>query len=118
MNALADPYPQELAALDAEPIAVNQAAVTNRLVVAVNRLAQAVEQNTLALLDRPQNAPGPALASLPPVQTVPQAATVDVCPTHGTPWKIVPAGVSKKTGKPYESFRACSTPGCDQRPRL
>ena len=30
----------------------------------------------------------------------------DSCPTHG-PWKAVPAGVSKSTGKPYPAFYAC-----------
>ena len=59
-----------------------------------------------------------------PVQGDPQpyraAATVPVptglCPIHKTPWRMVPAGVSKKTGKPYAAFLACSERGCDQRP--
>ena len=38
------------------------------------------------------------------------------CPDHGTPAKTVPAGVSKKTGKPYTAFQVCSTKGCEQRP--
>lgn len=106
-----DPYPQELLE-DEEPIAVNPDAVTNRLIVAINRLAIAIEHHSQGT----QNAPGAALAALPPVrpQQVPQA---DVCPIHGTPWKVVPAGISKKTGAAYQSFRACSTSGCDQRPR-
>jgi hypothetical protein len=64
-----------------------------------------------------QNAPGAALTALPPVQTA-QSPQADVCPIHGTPWKTVPAGVSKRTGKAYDAFRACSTAGCDQRPKL
>lgn len=40
----------------------------------------------------------------------------DYCPVHKVPWKVVPAGVSKKTGKPYQAFRACSERGCTQRP--
>lgn len=120
MNALADPYPPVLADVDETPISVTHDAVTNRLITAVNRLAQALEQNTLAILDNGapravQNAPGAALAALPPVQTaVPQAG--GVCPIHASPWKVVPAGISKKTGNAYESFRACSVQGCDQRP--
>jgi len=39
-----------------------------------------------------------------------------VCPTHGTAWKLVPAGVSKTTGKAYGEFWACSFPGCRERP--
>jgi len=30
----------------------------------------------------------------------------DECPTHG-PWRAVPAGTSKSTGKPYPAFWAC-----------
>lgn len=38
------------------------------------------------------------------------------CPVHGTPWKLVPAGVSKKTGNPYPAFYACSEKGCPHKP--
>ena len=96
------------------------------LVAAINRLAHAVEQNTVALqgqripaavtITTPPSAP--FLAPLPPVQGQAQPqVVVDGCPIHHTPWKVVPAGISKKTGKAYDSFRACSTAGCDQRPR-
>lgn len=34
-----------------------------------------------------------------------------VCPTHGTV-KVIPAGRSAQTGKPYSSFKACGTFGC------
>lgn len=30
------------------------------------------------------------------------------CPGCGQPMKTVPAGISKSTGKPYESFETCS----------
>ena len=49
------------------------------------------------------------------VRTVAQNAPAG-CPVHRVPWKLVPAGVSKKTGKPYAEFRACPERGCDQRP--
>lgn len=29
---------------------------------------------------------------------------------HGQPMKLIPAGVSKKTGKPYPGFYACANP--------
>lgn len=38
------------------------------------------------------------------------------CPVHSVPWKTVPGGVSKKTGRPYGEFQACPIQGCDQRP--
>lgn len=38
------------------------------------------------------------------------------CPEHGTAWRLVPAGISQKTGKRYNSFWACSTKGCNIKP--
>lgn len=38
------------------------------------------------------------------------------CTTHGVPFKVVPAGVSKTTGKPYQSFMACPERGCRMKP--
>ena len=38
------------------------------------------------------------------------------CPVHGSDWRLVPGGVSKKTGRPYNGFWTCSTQGCDQKP--
>lgn len=35
-----------------------------------------------------------------------------ICPEHGVQAKLVPAGVSKKTGKAYTEFWACPEPGC------
>ena len=84
------------------------------LVRAINRLAQAIEQSTLARLDSP--AKPPQFAPLPSVKTQPILAPATVCPTHNAPWKIVPAGVSKRTGQTYDSFAACPIQGCDQRP--
>lgn len=113
MTAL-DPYPAEL--LEELP-----ATAPDPLVNAITRLAQAIE--TLAAQTRtpapPVVAAGgpPSLAPLPPVQT-PQTPdpTFDGCPIHHAPWKVVPAGVSKKTGRAYEAFKACPVAGCDQRP--
>jgi hypothetical protein len=62
-------------------------------------------------------APAPA-----PTQNVRQAiyapGAVDdgewVCPIHDDV-KVVPAGVSKKSGKAYSAFRACPVPGCNEK---
>lgn len=38
------------------------------------------------------------------------------CPVHDADWKLVPAGVSRKSGKQYNGFWVCSVQGCDQKP--
>jgi len=38
------------------------------------------------------------------------------CPICSAPFKTVPAGVSQKTGKPYNAFVACSQRGCPGKP--
>lgn len=114
---LADPYPETLAEVDEKALGFGPSVEDPQLRV-LTRIAVALEQIALNQLDRPQpvqNAPQAALAALPPVR--PAAPVGDGCPIHNVPWKVVPAGVSKKSGKPYESFRACSIAGCDQRPR-
>jgi hypothetical protein len=45
-----------------------------------------------------------------------QTVATWACPVHGTAAKLVPAGVSRSSGRPYNAFMACSTPFCDQRP--
>ena len=40
-----------------------------------------------------------------------------LCPAHRVPWRVVPAGVSKRTGRAYAEFKACPETGCDQKPR-
>ena len=127
MTAIRDPYPPEL--IDDESVIVGAGAPvpeafsidagTREQIRVLNRIALALEQLTVLIADRSQpvqNAPGAALTAPPPVRPAP-ALPAEVCPIHGTPWKVVPAGISKKTGKAYDSFRACSTAGCDQRPR-
>jgi len=34
------------------------------------------------------------------------------CPDHDKFLKLVPAGVSKRTGRPYDAFYVCPTTGC------
>lgn len=38
-----------------------------------------------------------------------------ICPEHQTR-KVVPAGVSQRTGQPYEAFVACGERGCNRKP--
>lgn len=111
-----DPYPPDLEEVESRTVfSSTPIEAVNPQVVALNRIAVALEQLVLATLDKPQNAPQATLAALPPVRPA-QAQNGGVCPIHGTPWRTVPAGVSKKTGNAYEAFQACSTTGCDQRP--
>lgn len=123
---LSDPYPPDL--LDADGLTpiertLGEKSETEDLIQTIHRLAQAVEQLVLATLPQPTKERNEVFVPLPPVQTQTIAVgstdpTFDGCPTHHQPWKVVPAGVSKKTGRSYESFRACPVAGCNQRPRL
>lgn len=38
------------------------------------------------------------------------------CPIHNIPFKLVPAGYSKKKQKSYNAFYACQIQGCKERP--
>ena len=40
----------------------------------------------------------------------------DKCKVCGGDFKIIPAGISKSSGRPYEAFTACSTRGCTGTP--
>jgi hypothetical protein len=39
-----------------------------------------------------------------------------VCPVHGTPWRMVKGGISKRTQKRFNSFWVCSTQDCNVKP--
>ena len=41
---------------------------------------------------------------------------MSTCPVHGTPFNLIPAGVSKTSGAPYPAFWACGTRGCKLKP--
>ena len=43
-------------------------------------------------------------------------AEYGTCPDHQVAWKFVPAGTSKKTGKPYNAFYSCPQMGCNEKP--
>lgn len=48
----------------------------------------------------------------PPQGAAPAApsAGVPTCDAHGQAMRLVPAGISKKTGKPYKAFYSCAQP--------
>lgn len=48
-----------------------------------------------------------------PAATPPASDDAPLC-EHGQPAKLVPAGISKSTGKPYRAFYACSQPRAQQ----
>jgi hypothetical protein len=39
-----------------------------------------------------------------------------VCPVHGAAAKLVPAGISRSSGRPYNAFMTCPAPFCPERP--
>ena len=42
--------------------------------------------------------------------------STEFCSVHNQPWRTIPAGVSKSTNKPYQSFQACPERGCREKP--
>jgi len=57
----------------------------------------------------PSEAPAPVTPTAP---ANPWAAPQQAAPLceHGQPMKLVPAGVSKRTGKPFKAFYCCANP--------
>jgi hypothetical protein len=49
-----------------------------------------------------------------PAQIVQPIDFHPICIDHGTPMKLIPPGISKKTQKPYGKFWACREYGCGQ----
>lgn len=62
----------------------------------------------------PQPPPGITYAEAPQQQALGQMPAQWACPIHDDV-KIVPAGVSRRTGRPYKAFYACPVAGCDQK---
>ena len=62
----------------------------------------------------------PAQASAPPsdpwgaAPSAPEPSGPAPMCDHGQPMKLVPAGISKKTGSPYKAFYVCSAPSKQQ----
>lgn len=83
----------------------------------LERIAIAVERQQSAQV----TGTGYPTATQPvPWNTPSQAAAISpqgtwVCPVHGQV-KIVPAGTSQRTGKPYPAFAACPIRDCNERP--
>lgn len=130
------------AELDNEPIEPVQYAPQYTgadIVEALDRLTAAVQALPGALLAayvNPRPAVAPTVApqqlagtapavQVPPPNLGPQQGvswggtqptnTNWVCPVHGA-MKVVPAGVSQRTGKPYQAFVACPERGCSEKP--
>ena len=56
-------------------------------------------------------------AAAPPPVAAPAGDATHLC-DHGQPMKLIPAGISKATGRPYKAFYACNQPRgqqCDKR---
>lgn len=89
----------------------------------LERIATALEQIALEMASpTPATAPAAPVPQLFPQPQATQPTPVPsfpaigwLCPIHGGS-KVVPAGVSGKTGKPYTAFLACAERGCDQKP--
>lgn len=77
----------------------------------VFEVQQAIHAVTAVASTPAASAPAPA----PTQAATPPAAEGDapLC-EHGVPAKLVPAGISKATGKPYRAFYACSQPRATQ----
>ena len=78
---------------------------------------------TQAPADLPAMSPSAPLTQTVTVPLPPVAAPFQFtgptasCPVHHLAWRTVPAGVSKKTGKPYGAFLVCPESSCEERPR-
>ena len=109
----------------------------DKLIVAVEKLVVVLRPSDLATFhaEAPRTAPEPRQSGSGPIDPEPpfpgpsqefrQSRDLPSepfaafprwqCPIHHGS-KVVPAGVSKKSGKPYQAFVVCSEPGCDQKP--
>lgn len=90
--------------------------MTEKTDALLERIATALEQISLVLIGmemQRQHPPAPSPAPQQPAQTFKPIGWT--CPTHGTQ-KVIPAGVSSKTGKPYDAFVACGERGCNEKP--
>jgi hypothetical protein len=91
-------------------------AALNTMSMALGELAEALAENgTAPVSAAPVALPPLAAEDFPPFAPVDYEPVgipatdpvLSVCPNHGTPWSIKPAGVSKTTGKAYQSFYKC-----------
>lgn len=87
----------------------------DELILVLQRIAEALER--IATQHAQPQEGAHSLAVLPAVQSVPPASRATGCPVHGVPWRTVPAGVSRRTGRAYAAFMVCSVPDCQERPQ-
>jgi hypothetical protein len=85
--------------LDAFEGFIPKIAAIESLLAGAGNVAQAAAVARPTQQPAPQEAPAPAAIGTP--------ADGPVC-EHGEPAKVIPAGVSKATGRPYRSFAACA----------
>ena len=97
-----------------------------QVLLRLERLITAVERPTAPPQIATPTQPNPVVGGAVPWQTPGSQAQIGaavptshpqgwLCPAHGGV-KFVPAGVSKKSGKPYQGFWACPERGCDEKP--
>ena len=85
----------------------------------LSRVAEITAAATAAFNVAPLTQAAPALPPIQPVaqpyaqQAAPPAQGGHVC-AHGEAMKLVPAGVSKASGRPYKAFYACARPRNEQ----
>lgn len=94
---------------------------------ALRRIATALETIALHLVDQElgkiaETIPTPSLApviqgSVPEERfaPIPRPGSEWRCPVHGG-FKLIPAGVSQRTGRAYSEFLVCGERDCDQKP--
>ena len=116
--------PEEIAEALGESVNPDQ---TVAILTGLNRIAVALEQIALEMAaNAPEKAQEPfravqqppALPSLSAPLSAPQGPFAPIgwrCPVHGGS-KVVPAGISAKTGMPYHAFVACPERGCYEKP--
>lgn len=95
INVYATSGPEFWELLDAMPEYLSKIASVEAALGAASTVAATVPV-------APPNQQG--LTAVPPVAT--PAGGEPLC-EHGLPMKLVPAGISKATGKPYKAFYAC-----------
>ncbi len=92
-----------------------QTEALERIASALEFLAGAYDERRVQPADAlapDQLAPLPYAAQQPPQTNAPSNWT---CPVHHQV-KTVPAGVSRRTQKPYDAFLACPVQDCPQKP--
>lgn len=97
-NIYASTVPEAIELLDA---------FSEELVGAIFNVEQKINA-AYAVAHTPAPSPQPQAAVTTPPVTAP-AGDAHLC-EHGLPMKLIPAGISKATGKPYKAFYACNQP--------